>query len=140
MWIYLQPSKMFVESYVLGINTFTCRKVRQCKGAWKHVQTRHSLYISGSMDMRESNERPMGNKRVFSHILRVFREFYSLYTWTFVFMYFKTFERWCFRFCSIKKSRTFNNENQFQILSRPLNRTPEIQGLSRCILTLKWTY
>ena len=45
-----------------------------------------------------------------------------------------------FRCCSIKKSRTFKNQNQFQILSRPLNRTPEIQGLSRCILTLKWTY
>ena len=42
-----------------------------------------------------------------------------------------------FRFCSIKKSRTFKNQNQFQILSRPLNRTPEIKGLSRCILTLK---
>ena len=33
-----------------------------------------------------------------------------------------------FRFCSIKKSRTFKNQNQFQILSRPLNLTPEIQG------------
>ena len=42
-----------------------------------------------------------------------------------------------FRFCSIKQSRAFKNQNQFQILSRPLNRTPEIQGLSRCILTLK---
>ena len=42
-----------------------------------------------------------------------------------------------FRFWSIKKSRTSKNQNQFQILSRPLNRTPEIQGLSRCILTLK---
>ena len=28
-----------------------------------------------------------------------------------------------FRFCSIKKPRTFKNQNQFQILSRPLNRT-----------------
>ena len=34
-----------------------------------------------------------------------------------------------FGFCSIKKSRSFKNENQFQVLLTLLNWTPEIQGL-----------
>ena len=66
-------------------------------------QTRRSLCISDSMDMRESNEREMGKKGVFSHILQEFRELYSLYTWTFVCIYFITSKRWYFSILFNKK-------------------------------------
>ena len=35
----------------------------QTTRAWKYVQTRHSLCISGSIDMRERTERAMGTKK-----------------------------------------------------------------------------
>ena len=80
IYMNLPPTKqnVRVESYVLGINTFTCRKARQCKG--KQVQTRHSLCIRGSMDMCESNERAMGKKTsVFTHFVRISRILFSEY-------------------------------------------------------------
>ena len=71
IYMNLPPTKqnVCVESYVLGINTFTCRKARQCKGSLKTRANQTFTVISGSMDMCESNERAMGKTRVFSHIL-----------------------------------------------------------------------
>ena len=53
---------------------------RQTRRAWKHVHTKHSLFISGSMDMHESSKRAMGIKN-------------------------ECFYTDIFRFCSIKKMK-----------------------------------
>ena len=142
----------YFDLYEFTFNQANCLRWKLCFGykhvhmqkcqtrrAWKHVQTRHSLCISGSMDMHESNERAQGKKTsVFTHFVRISRILCipeHLFSFTL-----KLLSVDVFRFCSIKKSRTYKNQNQFQTLSRPFNRTPEIQRLSRCILTLKWTY
>ena len=114
-------------------------KPDNARGAWKHVQTRHSLSNSGSMDMCESNETWKSNGKK-NQCFHTFCKDFENFILSCIPEHLFSFTLELFRFCSIKKSRTFKNQNQFQILSRPLNRTPEIQGLSRCILTLKWPY
>ena len=85
------------------------------------------------MDMRKSNKRTMGTKK---KRVEHFKNFIScipehLFSFTL-----KLLSVDIFRFCSINKSRTFKNQNQIQVLLRPLNGTPEIQGFSRRILIL----
>ena len=93
------------ESYVLGIKHMHMQKCQNTR-AWKQVQTRHSLCISDSMGVDESDERAMGTKkRVFSHILYAFQEFYSLYTWMFVFIYFKSYKHCYFSILFNKKNK-----------------------------------
>ena len=114
---------------------------RQTTRAWNHVQTRHTLCISDLINMRESNERTMGIKKnkCFHTFWKHFENFIfcipkHLFSFTL-----KLISVDIFRFC-LKQSRTFKNQNQFQVLSRPLNWTPEIRGFSRRILTQKWKY
>ena len=133
---------MFVLKAMFWVLTSShAEKPDNARGAGKHVQTRHSLRISGSMDTCESNEKAMGKKHECFHTFcKTFENFIPcipehLFSFTL-----KLLSVDVFRFCSIKKSRTFKNQKQFQILSRSLNRTRESQGLSRCILTLKCTY
>ena len=66
---------MFVLKAMFWVSTRShAEKPDNARGTWKHMQTRHSLCISGSMEMHESNERAMGKKRVFSHILQEFQD------------------------------------------------------------------
>ena len=51
-------------------------------------------------------------------------------------IYFKAVKADIFRSCSIKPQGLSRTENEIQVLSRPWNRTPEIQGFSRRIRTL----
>lgn len=44
------------------VHTHVHMQKRQTMRAWKHVKTRHSLCIFGSMDMRESKERALGTQ------------------------------------------------------------------------------
>ena len=77
------------------------------------------------MDMRERKERAMEK----THFCKNFDNFiFCILEHLFSFTL-KLISVDIFRFCSIKKSRSFKDENQFQVLSTLLNPTPEIQGL-----------
>ena len=130
-----------VESYVLGINKCTCRNDRQ----WELDENTckpdiHCALVAQWTCAKVTREQGEQKKRVFLHILWAFREFYCLQPEHLFSFTLKLISVDIFWFCSIKKSRTLKNQNQFQVLSRPLNQTPEIHRFSRRILTLKWKY
>ena len=114
----------------------------QKRRAWKHIQTRHSLCTSGSMNMGKSNEIALATKKtsVFTHFVIISRILYSVYLkicfhWLSLNLKLKSvhiFQSW-----SIKNQGLSRTKNQFQVLSRPWNQTAEIQGFSRCVRTLK---
>ena len=126
----------------VSIETYVHLQKCQTRRAWKHVQTRHSLCISCSMDMCERNERAMEkNTSVFTHFCKNFEHFIfcipeHLFSFTL-----KIMSVDIFRLCSVKKikviwgrkpiSSTFN-----AVKSDSWN--PRVN--SRRILTLKWTY
>ena len=122
IYMNLPPTKqnVCVESYVLGINTFTRRNARQCKGSLRTRQTRRSLCISASMDMRESNERAMGKNECFHTFCKNFENSFILCIPEHFFSFtLKPLSVDVFRFCSIKNqghSRTKTNFKYFQCL------------------------
>ena len=82
IYINLTPTKqMFVLKAMFWVSTRShAEKPDNARGAWKHMQTRHSLCIRGSMDMCESNERAMGKKKsLFTHFVRISRILFSEY-------------------------------------------------------------
>ena len=115
-----------VESYVVGINTFTGQKC-QTRRAWKNVQTRHSLCISGSMDMRESNERAMGQNKCFHTFCKNFENFILcipdlLFSFTL-----KLLTVDVFRFCSIKNQGHSQTKTNFKYFYNNNNKKIFIQ-------------
>ena len=78
---------------------------------------------------------------IHSVLVAQFQEFYCLYTWTFVFVYFKTYQRWYFSILFNKKIKVIQER-------KPISSTFKAFKLdswnsrvnSRCILTLKWKY
>ena len=72
---------MFVLKAMFWVLTSShAEKPDNARGAGKHVQTRHSLRISGSMDTCESNEKAMGkNTSVFTHFVRLSRILFPVY-------------------------------------------------------------
>ena len=103
------------------------------------------IYHTPSKYMCQSNESALGTK---TSICAFCEHFEDVILWlpehlfSLAFSYFKTLTYWYFSIFFNKTSRTFKNQNQFQVLSRPWNRTSEIQGFSRHIRTLiavcKW--
>ena len=95
---------MFVLKIMFWVSTRSHAEMPDnARGAWKHVQTTHSLCISGSMDMHESNEREMRKNECLTHFVRISRILFSVYTWTIGFIYFKSSKRWCFSILFNKK-------------------------------------
>ena len=97
-----------VESYVLGINTCTYKNARQRELENTCKPNIHCALV-GQFHMRESNEKamPWEKTSVFTHFVRISRISFSvsLYTWTFVFIYFKTCKRLYFSILFNKKIR-----------------------------------
>ena len=95
---------MFVLKAMFWVSTRSHAELPDnARGAWKHVQTRHSLCISGSMDMRESNERAMEKKTsVFTHFVRISRILFSVYL-NICFHLPYTSKCWCFSIFFNKK-------------------------------------
>ena len=93
-----------------SFHKFTCNmQTSQTMRAWKHVQTRHSLCTSGSMDMYESNKRALVTS------FKAFQEFYTLITcreqlFSLAFISFKTYKHQYFSGLFNKKSRTFQDK------------------------------
>ena len=136
LWqITSHPSKMFVlndTGLALWHSTRPQNTYRNLqKGASKHVQTRHVLHTCSSTYMPKSNKREHWEWKTLPsfHTFCEHWESYALLTWAFVCMLsftqsLKSIDN--FQSHSKKKLRT---KNQFQV---PWNRTPEIQGFSRC--------
>ena len=84
--IFQDPTFIYMNlpstKQIVCVESYVHRQKCQTRRAWKQVQTRYSLCISGSMDMHERNESA-----------------------TYVFTYFKTYKRWYF-------SILFNKKNQ----------------------------
>lgn len=77
--------------------------------AWKHVQTRHSLCICGSIDIRESKERALGTQKyVFAHFLSISRSVYHLFSLAFI--YFKLVSIYIFQSHLGKEIKYFKDQ------------------------------
>ena len=133
--IYLQPSKMFVESYVLGINTCTSRNTSKrehentCKPG---VLCTLVAQWTCTRVMREHWQQK-------THFVSISRILYSVYLkiclhW--LSFNLKLISVDIFQSCSIQNQGLSRTKTQFQVLSRPWNRTSEIQGFSRHVRTL----
>ena len=94
------------ESHALGINMCTCKNTRQGE-LELHVQTKHSLFISGSMDMHESSKRAMGIKN-------------------------ECFYTDIFRFCSLKKMKDIQEPKPISTYPSPF--MPEMQAIFVSVL------
>ena len=99
------------------------------------MQTRCLLRTSGSVNMGESNERALATKKqLFSHFVSISRILYPVYLkicFHSLLFNLKLKRVHISRSCLIKNQGLSRTENQFQGLSRPRNKTPEIQGFSR---------
>ena len=117
-----------VESYVMGINMCTCRNARQ--GELENTcKPDIPCALVAQWTCAKETRKQWEKQECFHAFCKNFENFIfctpeHLFSFTL-----KLRSVDIFRFRSIKKSRSFkNNENQLQLLSRPLNRTPEIQG------------
>ena len=100
-----------VESYVLGINTFTCRNARQCKG---DLENTCKPDIHCALVAQWTCKEQWGKHECFHPFCKNFENFILCIPEHLFLFTLKLLSIAVFRFRSIQKSKTFKNQNKFK--------------------------